>query len=130
MGLPGGQGHCQGRPGIRGNQMKFGSSRPGICQWPGGRFFQRPGAIGMDLHAGAVQRDGLQGDAHDLLPLQILKDPLQDPTLGPAVHAGVDGMPLTEMDRQPPPLAPVLGHIQNGVQHLPIGEAHVAPLDR
>ena len=82
----------------------------------------------MDLHAGAVQRDGLQGDAHDLLPLQLLKDPLQDPTLGPAVHAGVDGMPFAELGWQPPPLAAVLGHVQNGVEHSSIGETHGAPV--
>ena len=84
----------------------------------------------MDLHAGTVQRDGLQGDAHDLLPLQLRKNSRQDPTLGPAVQPGVDGMPLAELGRQPPPLAPVLSHIQNGIEHLVIGETHVAALDR
>lgn len=39
-------------------------------------------------------------------------------------------MPLAELSRQPPPLAPVLGHIQNVVEYLAVGEAHVPPLDR
>ena len=43
MGLPGGQGHCQGRPGIRGNQMKFGRpAAPGFANGLGAVFFNAP----------------------------------------------------------------------------------------
>src|ERR1039457_6767449 len=46
------------------------SSRLGICRWLGGRFFYRPAAIGMNLDDGAVERDRLDLDAHDLRALQ------------------------------------------------------------
>ncbi len=50
----------------------------------------------MHLHDGGVHLDRLDLDAHDLLPLQEFEDMIQHAALGPAIHAGVDGMPGTE----------------------------------
>ena len=47
----------------------------------------------MHLHDGRVHLDGLNPDAHDLFFLQALKDLVQNAILGPAVHAGIDGVP-------------------------------------
>ena len=54
----------------------------------------------MDLDDGAVQRNGLQLDAHDLFSLQLLEDPVQYAVLRPTIHTGVDRMPVTEPRRQ------------------------------
>ena len=47
----------------------------------------------MHLHDGRVHLDGFDLDVHDLLPLQLLEDVIQHAILGPAIHAGIDGMP-------------------------------------
>ena len=41
----------------------------------------------------------------------------------------VDGMPIVLSGRQPPPLATVLGDIQNRVEHLQVGQFDVAALN-
>ena len=58
------------------------------------------------------------------------KDTIQHTCLGPAIHSGVDRMPVTETQRQPPPFAAVFGHIQDRVKHFEIGDAHIAALMR
>ena len=84
----------------------------------------------MHLDDGAVHRYRLQPDAHDLLALQMLEDPVQHPVLRPPVHPRVDGMPVAEPRRQPAPLAAMLGDIQDGVENLPVRQADVAALHR
>ena len=84
----------------------------------------------MDLDDGAVHRHGLQLEANDLLPLQLLEHPVEHPALRPAVHAHVDGVPVTEPGRQPSPLAAVLGHVEDGVEHLQVRQTDVAALHR
>src|ERR1017187_9505153 len=84
----------------------------------------------MYLHDGRVQLDGFDPDAHDLLPLQLFKDAVQCAILRPAVHAGIDGVPIAEALGQPTPLASLLGHIQNRVQHRQVRHADIATLTR
>jgi hypothetical protein len=84
----------------------------------------------MHLDNGAVQRDRLDLDAHDLSMLQPFEHPIQHAELGPAVHAGVDRVPVAEALGQAAPLAAVLGHIQDRIEHLQIGQADVASLTR
>ncbi len=93
-----------------------------------GPFFSCPRPVRMHLHDGAVQRHRLELDAHDLLALQMLENPVKHAVLRPAVHARVDGVPVAKAGRQAPPLATVLGHIQNGVENPEVGNADVAPL--
>ena len=82
----------------------------------------------MDLDSGTVQRDHLEPNAQELFALQVGKDPVEDAALGPPIHPGVDGVPGAKPGRQTPPLAPVLGDIQDGIEHLQIGEADIAAL--
>src|ERR1700733_4241600 len=82
----------------------------------------------MHLDAGAVQRDGLDPDANDLSTLQLLEHPVEYASLGPAVHARVDGVPIAEPLWQSAPLAAVLGDVQDGIQHTQIRQADVASL--
>src|SRR3989304_6887619 len=84
----------------------------------------------MPLDGGRVQFYGLDLNAHDLLPLQPLKDGIQHAGVGPATHAGVDGVPVAKTLRQSAPLAPLLGHVQQRVEHLQVGEADIASLAR
>ena len=74
----------------------------------------------MDFDGGRIQAHGLDADAHDLLALQLLEDLIQYATLGPAVHAGVNGMPVAEAFGQSAPLAAMLGDIKQGVQQLQV----------
>ena len=82
----------------------------------------------MDLDDRAVKRDRLDLDPHDLFPLQVFEDPVEDAALGPAIHPGVDGVPFAKPPRQPAPLAAVFGDIQDGIQHLQIRETDIASL--
>ncbi len=45
------------------------SIRRVTCRWIVGRFFKSAHAVGMDLNAGRIHRNGLDFDAHQLLPL-------------------------------------------------------------
>jgi hypothetical protein len=65
-----------------------------------------------------------------LLSLQVFEDPVEDPVFRPAIHPGIDRMPVAELSRQSPPLAAMFGHIEDGVEHLQVRHAHVAALHR
>ena len=84
----------------------------------------------MNLDRGAVQRYRLDPDANNLRLLQLLKHPIQHTAFAPAVHAGVDGVPIAEAFGQAAPLAAMLGHVQNGIQYAQIAETDIAPLER
>src|SRR5271155_3764177 len=77
---------------------------------------------------GGVQFDRRDLDAHDLLALQLLKDAIQNAVLGPAIHAGVNGVPVAETLGESSPFAALLGDIEDRVQHREVGQAHVAAL--
>ena len=82
----------------------------------------------MHLDDGRVQFYGLDLEAHDLLPLQLFKDAVQHAVLGPAIHASVNRVPVAKTLRQPAPLAPLLGYIQQCVEHLQVGKTDIASL--
>ena len=84
----------------------------------------------MDLDDGTVQGDGFDLHADDLRVLQLGKDAIQHPALRPPIHAGIDGVPVAESLGQTAPFAPLLGDIQDGVEHMQIVERHVATLRR
>ena len=80
----------------------------------------------MDFDDGAVQGHGFDLHADDLSALQLGKDAIQHPALRPSIHMSIDGVPVAELLGQAAPFAPLLGDVQDGVQHLPIVERHVA----
>lgn len=82
----------------------------------------------MNLDTRGVQRDGLDLDSHDLCTLQFLEHAIENASLGPAVHARVDRVPVAEALGQPAPLAAMLGHVQDRVDHLQVVQADVATL--
>jgi len=82
----------------------------------------------MHVDCRTVQRHGFDLEADDLLMLQLREDPIQHAAFGPAIHAGVDRVPVAETFGQAAPFAALLGHVQDRVQHAQIGEAHVATL--
>src|SRR4030095_12016381 len=84
----------------------------------------------MNLDDGAVERDRLDPDSHDLRLLQALEYPVEHAALGPAVHARVDGVPVAEPLGQATPLAAILGDVQDGVQDSQMGQTDVASLHR
>jgi hypothetical protein len=77
-----------------------------------------------------IQAHGLDADAHDLLALQLLEDLIQHPVLGPAIHASVDGMPISEAFGQSAPLAAVLSDVEQRIQQLQVIQLYVAALTR
>jgi len=84
----------------------------------------------MHFDGGRVQFHGLDLDAQDLLSLQLFKDVIQHAILGPAIHARVDGVPVTKALRQAAPLAALLGDVQQRVEHLQVRDAYIAALAR
>ena len=82
----------------------------------------------MDLDDGAVDRHGFNFYPDNLLLLKRRENPIQHTGLGPAIHSGVDCMPVSEVFRQSSPFTTVFSHIQYGVKHLKIGDAHIAAL--
>ena len=84
----------------------------------------------MHLHAGAVQRHGLDLDLHHLRLLQLLEGAIENARLRPAAHARVDRVPVAKTLGQATPFAAVFGGIQDGVEHLQIRETDVAALAR
>lgn len=93
-------------------------------------FFKYAGAVGLNLDYGAVQRHCLDAYTHELRALQLLEHPVQHTALAPAVHAGVERMPITKALRQAAPLAAMLGHVQNGIEYGEVVQADIAPLHR
>ena len=83
----------------------------------------------MDLDDGAIHRHRLELDAHDLLSLQMFEHLVQHPVLRPAVHPGVDGVPIAESRRQSSPFAAMFSDIQDGIEHLPVRNPYIAPLE-
>ena len=84
----------------------------------------------MNLDDRAVQGHRFELDAHDLLALQLLEDPIQDASFGPAIHAGIDRVPVAKALGQPAPLAALLGDEQDRVENLKIIQTDVATLNR
>jgi hypothetical protein len=84
----------------------------------------------MHFDYGAVQSHGFDLDTDDLIVLQLCEHSIQHPILGPPIHAGVDGVPLAESLWKATPFAALLGDVQDGVQHLQVGQRYVAALNR
>ncbi len=84
----------------------------------------------MHLDDGGIQFDGFDLDAHDLLALQLFKDLIQNAVLGPAIHAGINGVPRAETLGQSAPLAALFRHLQQGVEKLQVGDFDIAALPR
>ena len=84
----------------------------------------------MHLHDGRVHFDCFDLDAHDLFTLQTFEDQIQDTVLGPAIHAGINGMPRAKTLGQSTPLAALLGNVEQRVKKLQVGHPHIAALAR
>ena len=82
----------------------------------------------MHLDDGRVHFDGLDLNAHDLLTLQKFEDLIEYATLGPAIHAGVNGVPGTEALGQSTPLATMFCDKQQRIHELQIADPDVATL--
>ena len=72
----------------------------------------------MDLDDSTVQGDGFELHAEDLRVLQLGKDAIQHPALCSTIHARIDGVPVAEPRGQPAPFAPLLGHVQDGIEDV------------
>ena len=82
----------------------------------------------MDLDNRAIERHCLHFNSHNLSTLQFLKHSLDDPAFTPPIHPRIDGVPFPKVRGQPPPFAPLLGHLQDRVEHLQVFVLHVSPL--
>ena len=79
-------------------------------------LFYRPCAVRVHLHDGRVHFDGFNLNAYDLVLLQKLEDVIQNAALGPAIHAGINGVPGTETFGQSAPLAALLSQLQSWME--------------
>ena len=84
----------------------------------------------MNLNNRAVQTHRFNLDADELLALQLSEQPIEHSSLGPAVHARVDRMPIAESLRQRAPLAAGLGHVKDGVNHVEVLVRDIPALTR
>ena len=84
----------------------------------------------MDFHRSRIEREGFDADTDDLFELQLLAHAIQHAIFRPPVHAHVNRVPATEPLGQPAPLAALLGHIENRMQHLQVGQTYIAALHR
>lgn len=83
----------------------------------------------MNLDDGTV-RHCLDANAHELRALQLLEHAVKHTALAPAVHAGVERMPVAKALGQAAPLAAMLGHVQDGVEYGEVAQADIATLHR
>ena len=102
----------------------------GTCRGAVDRFVSRPRPSGENLHAGTGQRPCLQLDSDERFLLEVCEHPTEDPGLRPVIHLSVDGMPPPEPSRDSPPLAPLLGNLQDDIEHGQIRDAHLPRLHR
>ena len=84
----------------------------------------------MHLDDGNVEADRFNLHANELQMLQLLKQAIQHPGLGPAVHAGIDRVPVAEALGQRVPFTDVLGDLQDRVDYVEVAERDVAALYR
>lgn len=84
----------------------------------------------MNLDTGAVQGDNFELDPDYPLSLQLFEDSVEHSALGPSAHPGVDGVPVAEVFGQSAPLAAVFCDVEDGVEHLYVGDADIAALHR
>ena len=84
----------------------------------------------MHFHDRAIQGNGLQFDAHQLLLLEAAENPIQNSGFAPTVHARVDGVPVAKSLGQATPLATVLRHVQNGIEQLQVADFYIPTLPR
>ena len=87
-------------------------------------------AIRLILDDRAVHGDRFDPDAHDARLLQPREHPIEDAQFGPTVHAGVNRVPVAEVPGQAAPPTAVLGHVQDRIQNLQVGQADIASLAR
>ena len=104
----------------------WASIHRGTGQWLAGRFFIHPRAIWMDLDDGPVQGYGFDLHADDLRLLQLCKYAIQHPALRPTNQARIAGCASCRMAWVNLASCPLLGDVQDGVEHVPIVEPHVA----
>ena len=72
----------------------------------------------MNLDACGVQRNCFDLDADYLCALQFLEHAIQDASFGPAIHSRVDGVPVAKPLGQTSPLAAMLSHKKDRIDHL------------
>ena len=58
--------------------------------------------------------------------LQLCKYATQHPALRPTIHTRIAGVSVAEPLGQTAPFAPLLGNVQDGIQHVEVVERHVA----
>lgn len=82
----------------------------------------------MNLDDSAVQRHCFNANTHELRALQLFEHPVQHTALAPAVHAGVERMPIAKALGQAAPLAAMLGHVQDGIEYGEVVQTDIATL--
>ena len=63
-----------------------------------------------------------------MILLQLREDSIQHTAFGPAIHAGIDRVPVAKTCGLAAPFTAPLGHVQDRVQHSQIGQTYVAAL--
>ena len=97
-------------------------------RWLGDRLFECPRPIRAHLHSRTIERHHLHSYPNEVRTLQLRKHSVRHCGLRPAIHPRVDGVPAPEGGRQSTPLAPLFGHVQDGISHREMTERDIAVL--
>lgn len=62
--------------------------------------------------------------------LQSIKQAVQNASISPTAHPGINGVPLAKAWRQSPPFATVLGNKEDGIDHGKVRNPHIPALNR
>ena len=82
----------------------------------------------MNFDDRAVEREVPATDMKNIIMLQSLEDSVKHTVFAPAVHAGVDAVPIAEAAWKPSPFAPMFEDIQHRVQHREVVNCDIASL--
>ena len=84
----------------------------------------------MNLDNSAVKRKNLDFDGNEPLALKPLKNSGEGAVFAPAVHPGINGMPVAEFFWETPPLAAIFRDVEDGIENLEIIQGNISPLPR
>ena len=90
----------------------------------------RPGAVRMQLGAGAIEAEALHIRSARLRIPQRHEQPVNHADVRPAAEPGVDRISFSEVTRQGARLAAVLHDIENGVDESEVRDPHFPALNR
>ena len=123
------RGERYGCSSIRGNHMNLGGpTASGLADGLGSVFFNAPVPSGWTLTVVLSIETASSLIRTICSRCRNSNTRSSTPFFRPPVHPGINRVPVAKARRQSPPLAALLGHIQDCVEHLQVRQADIATL--